>query len=150
MAKRAQYVLDGVGAVEACRLILAVTAGDRTAFEVDIPWTEAAHWPAEVEDAACTLATLRRVRPRSEAYAQTGLVHMPTDAMWAAFDAFAPYAYDASVWGDGIELVSLADCGESVVAVLTEAQADAVRAALDVGPLVPLEEWRRTGPGPRS
>lgn len=150
MAKRTRYVLDGVGPVEACRLVLAVTAGDRTGFEVDVPWTEAAHWPAEVEDAARTLATLGRVSPRSEMYAQTGLVHMPTDAMWAAFDAFAPYAYDASVWGDGVELVSLADCGESVVTFLTEVQADAVRAALGAGRLMPLEEWRRTRRGPRS
>jgi hypothetical protein len=114
--------------------------GAATKYETDIPIDDA-DWPVEVAAAA---GVLRRIAKRVEkgGYAQTGIVRAGDEKTWAAFVTFAPWAYDAGVWGDAGELVSLADEGRSIAARLDEAQLEAVGRVIGAARLVPEKEWR--------
>ncbi|MFI5714101.1 hypothetical protein [Kribbella sp. NPDC051620] len=140
---------DDAEIVEACRLVLEVLQEAATGYETDIPIDDA-DWPVEVVAAAEVLrGVARRVgRVEKGGYAQTGVVRVGPasaeglDASWAAFVTFAPFAYDAGVWGDAGELVSLADEGQSIAVRLDEDQAEAVGRVIGAARLVPVKEWR--------
>jgi hypothetical protein len=144
---RQSYVVDRDGwddaeIVEACRLVLDAVRGSAIKYETDIPIDDA-DWP---EDVAAAAEVLRRVARRTGrvdkgGYAQTGVVRAG-DESWAAFVTFAPWAYDAGVWGDAGELVSLADEGQSIVVRLDGDQLEAVGRVIGAARLVPEKEWR--------
>ncbi|MEV6413307.1 hypothetical protein [Kribbella sp. NPDC051718] len=144
MKGRQRYVVDGDGwddaeIVEACRLVLGAVQATATEYETDIPIDDA-DWPVEVAVAA---EVLRGVAKRVEkgGYAQTG-IRRGGDEIWSAFVTFAPWAYDATVWGDAGELVSLADEGQSIAVRLDGAQVEAVGRVIGAARLVPEKEWR--------
>jgi hypothetical protein len=132
--------------VEVCRLVLGVVQATATEYETDIPVGDI-EWPVEVAAAAEVLRGVARRAGRVEkgGYAQTGMVPASAggaDGTWAAFVTFAPFAYDAGVWGDAGELLSLADEGQSIAVRLDGGQAEAVRRVIGAARLVPEKEWR--------
>jgi hypothetical protein len=150
VTKRTSYVVDtarlsGGERVDACRGVLSVVAEDITSFETDIPWSAASEWPADVRQAAEFLSCLKEPSRGEDAlYRRTGEVRVSDPGCWEAFVDFAPYAYDASAWGDGgTQIVALSDAADSIVATLTATQAAAVGDAVGQDVLVPLKECRR-------
>jgi hypothetical protein len=144
------YVIDtahlsGGERIDACRRVLSVSAEDVTSFETDIPWSAVSEWPTDVRQAAEFLSSLKEPsRGEDASYRRTGEVRAADPRCWKAFVAFAPYAYDASAWGDdGTQIVSLSDAAGAIVAALTPTQAAAVRSALGQDMLVPLKQWHR-------
>lgn len=131
------YVVDseGLPAVDRaalCRLVL-LTLGETTVrFEADVPWTEAADWPADVREAAEVLVTASGHAPADEPYQQTGMMKRGDEALWQALTRFAGYAYDASAGSDNrvLPLVSLADCGTEIVVRLDEEERDLLQSAV--------------------
>jgi hypothetical protein len=58
------------------------------------------------------------------------------DETWVAFVEFAPYAYDASVWGrDGRKLIALSDCARSIVVEVDLAEVDPLAGELQAAGL---------------
>lgn len=103
---RSEYVIDGGVLTSATRVgvlrqALDIVSGSVTHAETDIPWHKRGDWPADVVKAADLLCGL--FVPDAEThgeYVQTGV--QPVDeATREAFIAFAPYAYDCTLWGPG-------------------------------------------------
>jgi hypothetical protein len=144
--KRVRYVLDADGMTEAerlaaCRASLNLLAEEAATFEVDIPWSRASDWPADVREAAEHLQHVSR-RPRKDPdYGQTGVLGTEDEVTWLAFVTFAPWAFDATVWStDHIDLACLADESESIVLRLTDSQRTALENATGKGRLAPVSE----------
>ncbi len=130
--------------VKACRLILKTTQLDAKRCETDIPAGDRI-WPPDVVAAADILRQVagRTGRIDRHGYAQTGVIEVARDEIWSAFVAFAPWAYDATVWSaDAADIVSLADEGQSIAVRLTPEQYRAVAVELGDNRLVPEREWR--------
>ena len=116
VTERIKYVVDTAALeahqrIDACRLVLSVTAADIATFETDIPWAAAGEWPDDVRQAAGTLSSLSEPSRGEDAlYRRTGEVHRDDDVVWKAFVTFAPYAYDASAWStDSQQIIALSD-----------------------------------------
>ncbi|GAA0939202.1 hypothetical protein GCM10009554_28750 [Kribbella koreensis] len=147
------YVVDSDGwdhaeLVEVCRLVLRVVRAGVAKYETDLPVADG-EWPVEVAAAAEVLRGVagRTGRVEKGGYAQTGLVRADAAAggneeTWAAFVTFAPWAYDAGVWGEVGELVSLSDEGRSIAVRLDGDQVEAVGRVIGAARLVPEKEWR--------
>jgi hypothetical protein len=81
VTERTQYVVDTAALeahqrIDACRLVLSVTAADIATFDTDIPWAAADEWPDDVRQAAGTLSSLREPsRGEDSLYRRTGEVH---------------------------------------------------------------------------
>ncbi len=141
---RDKYVVetDGLSTSEradVCRELLALAAPEVATFETDIPWSMAEEWPSEVREAAEHLSSLREPRRGEDRlYRRTGVRNNDQVGAWDAFVAFAPYAFDASAWGQGAHrLVALADCAQSIVVRLSGDQIALVSTALEAR-LVPV------------
>jgi hypothetical protein len=153
VTKYEQLVVDDRGwshtdMAAACRLILSTLRGNAAEYETDIPVTSA-DWPPDVSAAAEVLRDVasRNGRVEEGGYAQTGLVEIGSQETWSAFVAFAPWAYDATVWdGNGRSIVSLADEGQSITAQLELglSQYGSIAGALGRERLVPAKEWSRS------
>lgn len=149
VAERTKYVVDTAALaasqrIDACRLVLSVTAADVATFETDIPWAAAAEWPDGVRQAAEFLSSLRGpIRGEDALYRRTGEVLKSDDPAWETFVTFAPYSYDASTWSThSQQIVALSDAAESMVAALTPEQLTAVAEGIGRDALVPLKKWR--------
>ncbi|WP_344234983.1 hypothetical protein [Kribbella hippodromi] len=128
-------------------MILEVVRELAAEYETDVPVTDES-WPADVLAAADVLRHLAGVSGRVEdsGYARTGVMRSDHDG-WAAFAAFAPWAYDATVWDRASRVVvELSDEGGSVV-VNAEAELydSLVRALGDARVLANLRRWRDGG-----
>ena len=149
MQSRTEYVVDTTRSSlenrdETIRLLIGLLDEEAAKYECDLPFSRQADWPLEVREAASLLASLRAPKSQENAhYRQTG-VHERSDAeVWGAFVTFAPYAFDASVWDPaGHQVLSLADEGTSVVARLTDAEAEVLSRSRRV-PVVKLKNWQR-------
>lgn len=101
-------------------------------FECDIPWTQVDGWPHEVREAAAILAShSQHKRSKDEGYAQTGILDLES-GVWEAFVAFAPFAYDATVWLQSGGDIGISD--EAVggpVVIVSDEEIDDLFSALD-------------------
>ena len=97
--------------VDLCHLALRLLADTADTFTTDIPLSKEGEWPRPVVAAARRISTKSRGRPGEDAgYRETGEVSAKDSDAWDAFVAFAPYAYDASVWGiDGTLLADVSN-----------------------------------------
>ena len=149
---RVEYVLDVDGwdvsaRLAATRHALALVAPGATAAETDIPWHLHDTWPAEVANAAERLR-VRFVREdqHTQDYMRTGIRPLTDSQVRHDFMIFAPYAFDATLWGEAIILASLADEGASLVVSLTEDERDALERAAGLGRVVTLKDMRKRHP----
>lgn len=102
-----------------------------TQFEADIPWSQSAEWPENVQVAAEALVRASGKTHADEPYQQTGMLRRADEAVWLAFTTFAGYAYDASVWtGRPLPLVSVADEGTSLVIRVDEIERERLQSAI--------------------
>jgi hypothetical protein len=148
---REQFVVDTRATssrrrIDVCRFALGLVAEAADRFETDLPFANADQWPEAVARAAERLsrfATGRR--DESDLYKRTGLVPATDQADWDAVVCFAPYAYDASVWGDAGELVQLADEGSSLVVRLRPADRELLEEFEPSIKVVPIGIWKKSG-----
>lgn len=150
--RRTEYVLHDDAWDDATRhaatdAALALIAPAATAASTDIPWDRRDSWPREVIKAAQRLdALVAREDAARQTYTQTGIMRLHDDQVRQDFVTFSPYAYDATIWADGEEVVSLADEGTSLVVALTDDQRDALTRVIGAGSLVTLQQWREQHP----
>ncbi|MFC0627776.1 hypothetical protein [Kribbella deserti] len=159
------FVLDRNGwshaqNVEACREILSALRHHAGRFECDIPGdpdtpvdeaapTSSDEWPDDVRAAARVLRSLPKARIEPGGYAQTGVQTVDSEEVWAAFVTFAPWAFDAAVWGeDWGTIAHLTDEGSMSVELDTADQAT-IAAIVGASRLVPLREWHQRNKRPR-
>ena len=114
--------------------------------ETDIPWHKHLEWPTDVADAARLLRD-RYVKSSQQAgeYLQTG-VQAVDNATRRAFVAFAPYAYDCTLWSDEGDLASINDEGDSLIVFLTDAEAEHLRDEWGPDRVFSVQEWRERNP----
>lgn len=131
--------------IDVCRLALRLLTDTAHVFETDIPLSQEADWLPAVRAAAHRLSTQSKGRrAENDGYRQTGVISAKDTDDWGAFVTFAPYAYDASVWGvDGTLLASLSDEGTSLGVHL--APHELVDLADSVGHerVIPMGQWRK-------
>lgn len=155
MKQRTRYVLDRTGwddptLLEAVARALTIVREGATSAETDMPWSEFANWPHEVQEAATRLRDRHiRVDQRHQDYLQTGVVDPLDDQDRDDFLTFAPHALDATIWGDDGLLAELADEGTSLVIALTDLQAQTLASAFGPGHLMTLETWAERQPSIR-
>jgi hypothetical protein len=65
---------------------------------------------------------------------------------WEAFVCFAPYAFDAAVWGAGSRLVHLADEDRSLVVHLNSVEREQLESFDDALRVAPVTRWRKRKP----
>lgn len=154
MDGRTQYVLDDTDwddatRLEAVRRGLSFIRDPAKRAETDIAW-EPESWPQNVLEAATRLRD-HHVPPDTWAggYLQTGVVTLTDDQDRDDFLTFAPYALDATIWGEDGTLAELADHGWSFVVALTDVEADVFASTLEAGRLVTLKEWHERQPSIR-
>lgn len=145
-----EYVVDTWGLprgaeIDACRLALTSVAKRAHTFETDIPWSRTADWPADVQHAAHLLSSHSTGRRReSDAYQMTGVLSAKDLSDWEAFVTFAPYAFDASVWGADLRLLaSLSDEGTGLTIHLQTDEHDALVSLLGAVRVIPWFQWKR-------
>lgn len=128
---------------EVCRQTILALGETVFQFETDIPWSDAAEWPATVRRAAEVLVAAAGKTHTAEGYQQTGMLRRDDEAVWEAFATFAGYAYDASAWSDtrALPIVSLEDAGGMVVRI-DEDELLRLRALVHPVRVVPLEVVR--------
>jgi hypothetical protein len=150
MDKRDTYVVDTYGMsrdaeIAACRTALELVAPEVGTFETDIPMAGLHAQPEQVAAAARHLGTHSKGRPdEGDAYRATGVISAENAEDWQALVIFAPFAYDATVWGrSSEELVSLADEGTSLVVHLRPQERITLEEAVGPDRVVPLKQWRR-------
>lgn len=130
--------------VEVWRACLSAIADAAETFETDLPFSRAEDWTVPVRDAAERLARhAQGRRNESDHYKRTGVVPSSDAEDWEAFVAFAPYAFDGTVWSQGGPLAELADEGQSLVVHLSQRERDDLRALDPSLRIVPLHEWRK-------
>ena len=105
------------GQIAAVRNAIGSVRGMAVEVECDVPLSQSASWPADVRAAAEVLCERSvSTRGRSSQYRQTGMLSAASEETWRAFVTFAPYAFDASVFGSsGRPVIHLADEGQSCV-----------------------------------
>ncbi len=132
--------------IDICRFALRMLADEARAFQCDIPWSQAADWPAEVRAAAHRLSknSIGPRRGENDGYRQTGAVSAMESDDWSAFVTFAPYAFEASVWSErSRELASLADEGASLVFRLTTDELAALVDFVGQERVIPVRQWNQ-------
>jgi hypothetical protein len=153
---RTDYVLDQEGWDESTRIaaiydVLDVVAPCVTSAETDMPWGIHHTWPPDVALVADRLrGRFVSEQARASDYLQTGVQTLRDDEARSDFMTFAPYALDATFWGDDAVLAELADEGSSLVVALTHEQRDGLELALGSGRVVSLQAWRERHPSAPS
>lgn len=148
MEKPRTFVVDDGGwsrtdVIDACHRILRALEVDSRQFQCDIP-ADLGDWPPEVANAARLLRGLADGGGRSHRdYARTGVIEVKLDEVWSGFVTFAPWAFDATVWDDSRDIVSLSDEGQAIVLRLRPDQQEAISAIVGPDRLVPDREWSR-------
>lgn len=150
MAIRTEYVIDEDGwdastTFAAVKQALDVVKPSVTRAETDIPWARRDEWPSEVTTAALLLRDRYARDARNEDYQQTGVHHVDDEAR-EAFTAFAPYAYDCTLWGPEGEMAFVNDEGTSLVLFLTQEEGDRLRSLLGPERVFSAAEWRERHP----
>ena len=147
--KFAYYVVDAGGLsardrADVCALTVRTLENTAVCFEADIPWAEATDWSADARRAAEYLVIAAGKTHADEPYQQTGIIERSDDEAWQAFATFAGYAYDASVWSDNriLPLVSLADCGTSIVVRVDDQELRRLEASVYPVRVVPPKQVR--------
>jgi hypothetical protein len=156
MAGQQKFVVDTSGVslgseVDVCRFALRLVAEDAKTFEADIPLSRATDWPTSVRKAAERLSRhATGSRDEGEYYKKTGVVSASDHEDWEAFVCFAPYAFDATVWGADRRLVDLADEGTSLVVHLSSVEREQLESFDDALSVVPVTRWRKRKPRRRQ
>lgn len=149
--RREQFVVDTSAIssdrrVDVCRFAMGLVAEAADKFETDLPLGNADRWPAAVARAAERLSRFASGRrDESGAYKRTGRVSADDQDDWDAIVCFAPYAYDASVWGDAGDLVQVADEGSSLVVRLRPDDRDLLEQFEPSIGVVPVKRWKKQG-----
>lgn len=151
MVRQVWFVVDTWGLpreteVGVCRTALRLFTNRAQEFESDLPMSKEADWPPAVRSAADRLLThSRRRRGENDIYRQTGIVSAKDEDDWDAFVTFAPYAFDASVWGadDPIPLVQLSDEGTSLAVQLEPHQRIDLANCVGQDRVIPLSQWEK-------
>ncbi|SFC99214.1 hypothetical protein SAMN04487968_1195 [Nocardioides terrae] len=151
MVARVAFAVDTWGLpreaeVRVCRIALHLFTGTAHEFETDIPLSHEADWPPAVRTAAHRLAAhSKHRRGENDSYRQTGIISAKDDDDWDAFVTFAPYAYDASVWGadSTLPLVQLSDEGTSLAVRLRPHEHIDLANSLGQERVIPASQWKR-------
>jgi hypothetical protein len=148
---REQFVVDTSAVssnrrVDVCRFAVGLVTEAADRFETDLPFANAGQWPEVVARAAERLSRFATGRRNeSDLYKRTGLVSANDQADWDAVVCFAPYAYDASIWGDAGDLVQLADEGSSLVVRLRPEDRELLEEFEPFIKVVPIRDWEKPG-----
>lgn len=108
--------------------------------------SQEADWPPAVRAAARRLLThSKHGHGENESYRRTGIISATDEDHWDAFVTFAPYAYDASVWGaDSIlPLVQLSDEGTSLAVRLEPHEHSDLANSVGQERVIPAGEWKK-------
>jgi hypothetical protein len=151
--ERTEYLvrLKGLSSAEigqAARRVLATILDDGCSGETDIPWARRAEWPPEVVAAAVRLQDqFVKESKHGDEYLQTNVQSLAARTVREDFALVAPYAYDATFWGDDRTIVaSLSDEGTAFSVLLTGEQRNAVAGLVGDERVVSLRDWRKAHP----